>query len=148
MESVGLGELFSPILYQLRFELVFCVCALLGWLVSTAAKRTGEKARAEKKKAMQSFPETPKSMQSKSFQGSSKREGSQSLLSAYRRCGPEEVLRLFDRHRKSKALQEQSKDALKEVFSEVYAAVIRTGSSKQLPDYIKQAGKLGVLPNE
>merc|ERR1719335_710210 len=76
------------------------------------------------------------------------KENSNSLLSSYRRCGPEELLRLFERHRKSQALLEQPPDALPEIFSEVYAAVIRAGFSKQLPMYIKEARKLGVLPNE
>jgi pentatricopeptide repeat protein len=146
--SVGAGELLSSVLYQLRFELVFCACALLGWLVSTAAKRSGENAMVEKKKAMLSFSETPKSVQSKSSNGSFRRESSNVLLASYRRCGPDEVLRQFDRHRKSQTLVEQSKQTLQEIFTEVYAAVIRAGISKQLPEYIREAGKLGVAPTD
>lgn len=137
--SSDTGSVLSMVFYNLRFELAFCCCALLGWLVSYAAKKQGDKARVQKKS--QAYASTAKPSERSE-------ERSTSLLALYRRSTPDEVLRLFDRHVRSQVLDNQTPELLREILSHVYSTSIRAGASKSLPHYIAEAIKRGVPPND
>jgi pentatricopeptide repeat protein len=132
----------SMVLYSLRFEIAFCVCALLGWLVSSSIKQRGQTSMAQKK--VQAYAEVRRTPASTAI--SSSEERSNSLLISYKRCQPDEVIKLFERHRKRQAFFEQPPELLQEIFSLVYSASIRAGAPKSLPYYIGEATKLGVPP--
>jgi len=150
MEANTGMEMFNGILYHLRFELVFCVCALVGWLVSAAARRSGEKALTKKKAMPASSDANRVTTSAKVAQASTSKskQASDSLLSLYRRSAPDEVLRHFEAHRRAQVLQNQTPEVQQDIFSEVYSAAIRSGSPKRLPHYINEAAKVGLVPNE
>lgn len=144
--------LFSGVAYHLRFELAFGICALIGWLVSSAARRSGEKARSVKKSGQTNFGLPEKTTASKGGQDSQTpskpRDAAAALLASYRRNSPDETLRLFDNHRRSQALATHTPEVLRDIFSEVYSAAIRAGQPKLLPQCIQEAVKLGVQPTQ
>jgi len=150
MDTTGVFTSMSSFLgmlgYNLRFELAFCACALVGWWVSSVAQGRGEKRRAQQQQMKaQMYSQAPKGSPSKQRKPQVDSDGNEvhALLALYRRSSPEETIRMFERHRKSQALVELTPALLQEIFSVMYSATIRTGASKSLPYYIAEATKLG-----
>jgi pentatricopeptide repeat protein len=142
-------ELFSGVAYHLRFELAFGICALIGWLVSAAARRSGEKARSVKKSGQSNFVSEKTTASRQDSQMSTKpRDASASLIASYRRTSPDETLRMFETHRRSQTLSTHKPEVLQDIFSEVYSAAIRAGTPKFLPQYVQEAAKLGIQPTQ
>lgn len=160
MEATTGSRLFSEVVYHLRFELITCFCVVLGWFVASLAKHRTQNALAQKKNAELYSTHTREAAESNHRPISKvphvSKQGSGSttvpagyVLSGYRRPNkPEDVLRLFERHRRSQFLMKQTPETLQEIFTEVYNATIRVGLARHLPQYIQEALRLGVVHSE
>jgi pentatricopeptide repeat protein len=144
--SDGIYTKIEQIFYHLRFELLFTIFAILFWSAAQSLKRYAESQKKDKPEEFEVVP-APNRAGVKQIRAKQKPTTSQAVPASLRQRGnPDEIIRSYASADHNE-LRSMSEETLRDYFSGLFLALVRTGQVSKLRGHVTEAINLGMSPS-